>query len=200
MRCRHSYYGVFRLVGDAGVVRLSASGVPSRQLMLDALTLLIIDQKQTVTAEIAQASNQYNPHPCVYQPRSTKQYHTLHEDPQPPHNNTLSRQLPDSTLLLCAVADLLVCCRRYCGMLRTVCTVSCLTAASCFSSRPSTLAGEWCRRRPVYCTLQHTQLESHRRRDLCNPEAGALLTLAVLRFLFYVFVRVPLAAIERSPR
>ena len=53
--------------GDAGVVRLAASGVPSRQLMLDALTLLIIDQTQTVPTEIARTSNQYNPHPCVYQ-------------------------------------------------------------------------------------------------------------------------------------
>ena len=52
--------------GDAGVVRLTASGVPSRQLMLDALTVLIIDQKQTVPASIAQSSNAYNPHPCVY--------------------------------------------------------------------------------------------------------------------------------------
>ena len=53
--------------GEAGVVRLTASGVPSRQLMLDALTLLIIDQKQAVPSEIAQSSNQYNPHPCLYQ-------------------------------------------------------------------------------------------------------------------------------------
>ena len=53
------------------VVRLTASGVPSRQRMLDALTFLIIDQAQQVPPEIAQASNPYNPHPTIYQPKAS---------------------------------------------------------------------------------------------------------------------------------
>ena len=53
------------------VVRLTASGVPSRQRMLDALTFLIIDQAQQVPPDIQQQSNAYNPHPTVYQPKAS---------------------------------------------------------------------------------------------------------------------------------
>ena len=53
------------------VVRLTASGVPSRQRMLDALTFLIIDAAQQLPPEIQQQSNAYNPHPTVYQPKAS---------------------------------------------------------------------------------------------------------------------------------
>ena len=63
------------LVGDFtapdAVVRLTASGVPSRQRMLDALTFLIIDQAQQVPSDVAQASNPYNPHPLIYQAKAS---------------------------------------------------------------------------------------------------------------------------------
>ena len=55
--------------GDDSVVRLTATGVPSRQAMLDALTLLLIDQKQSVPPDIQRASTSINPHPTIYQPK-----------------------------------------------------------------------------------------------------------------------------------